>query len=168
MNSSMDFVLQVVRHTPLWVWALLAALLWLGASQLRARVVSRARLLVLPGVLVALGLVSSATSFTPASAALTAWLLAFAVGLGLASRITPPQGARWDAAGSRLQLPGSALPLLLIVAVFLLRYVGGVSLALHPQWREALSVALPLAAVYGAIAGALAGRTLALLRAAPV
>lgn len=157
---------QILRHTPLWVWGLLVALLALGASQLRARSVSRPRLLVLPAVLTLLGLASTAHSFSPVAPALAAWALAFAAGVTLGQRLPTPSGARWDAAGRRLQLPGSALPLALIVAIFTLRYVGGVSLALHPQWSASPTAALPMAAAYGAIAGTFAGRTLALLRAA--
>ena len=37
-----------VRHTPVWVWGLLAALLALGASQLRERTASLARVSALP------------------------------------------------------------------------------------------------------------------------
>lgn len=166
MVFDLTMIGQILRHTPLWVWTMLAALLALGASQLRTRRVSRTRLLLLPAVLTGLGLLSTATSFTQPGAALAAWALAFAAGLTLGRRIPLPRGAHWDAAGRTLLLPGSALPLLLIVAIFMLRYAGGVSLALHPQWSASLAAALPMAAAYGAIAGTFAGRTLGLLRAA--
>jgi len=81
----------------------------------------------------------------------------------LGRRLPPPAGARWDAAGRSLRLPGSALPLLVIVTIFALRYSVGAALALHPAWRAAPAVALPLAAAYGASAGVLLGRVLALL-----
>jgi len=41
---------QVLIHTPLWVWALPAALLALGLSQRRDRRVHRAQVLALPGL----------------------------------------------------------------------------------------------------------------------
>lgn len=159
----MNMIIEVLRHTPGWVWLLLAALLALGISQLRARRVSRPRLFVLPAVLLALGVSATASSFQPAAPALAAWAAALAVGLMLGRRLPPPAGARWDDDGRVLQLPGSAWPLLLIVAIFALRYVGSVALAMHPAWRAAPAVALPLAAAYGGIAGLLIGRVLALL-----
>lgn len=155
--------IEIVRHTPGWVWALLAALLLLGASQLRERQVPRGRLFVVPLVLLALGLSATATSFRPAAPPIAAWALALFAGAGLGRRLPPPAGAGWDAGGATLRLPGSAWPLLLILAVFALRYAAGVALALHPAWREAPTVALPLAATYGAIAGLVLGRVLALL-----
>jgi hypothetical protein len=153
---------EIVRHTPGWVWVLLAALLALGLSQLRTRRVPRWRLFVLPAVLLALGLSATAMSFRPAGPALAAWALALAAGAGFGRRRPAPAGARWDAEGRVLRLPGSAWPLVVILAVFTLRYAAGVALALQPAWRASLSVALPLAATYGAIAGLLLGRVLAL------
>jgi hypothetical protein len=155
-------LIEIVRHTPGWVWALLAALLALGAALLRERRVSKARLFVLPVVLLALGLYST-TSVHPPGLALLGWALAWLVGIALGQRMPSPAGAAWDADGRALRLPGSTLPLLLIVAVFTLRYAGNVALVMHPQWREAASVALPLAAAYGVIGGVLLGRVLALL-----
>jgi hypothetical protein len=154
--------IEIVRNTPGWVWALLAALLALGASQLRARRVPRWRLFLLPAVLLALGLSATAASFRPAGPALAAWALALAAGAWFGRRQPPPAGARWDAEGRVLRLPGSAWPLVVILAVFTLRYAAGVALALQPAWRTSPSVALPLAAVYGAIGGTLLGRALAL------
>lgn len=166
MTIDSVMIIEILRHTPLWVWALATGLLLLGLSQLRTRRVTRQRLLLLPAVLTGLGLFSTAGSFEPAVPALAAWAAAFAAGVGLGLRLPWPAGAAWDAEGRQLQLPGSVLPLLLIATVFTMRYVGGVSLALHPAWRGAASVALPMAAVYGAVAGTLLGRVLALLRAA--
>lgn len=163
MNFDLRFLLGILHHTPPWVWVLLAALLVLGLSQLRTRSVSRTRLLVLPAVLVGLGLFATATSFQPAGPALAAWVLALAGGVMLGRQLPRPSGARWDASGRSLLLPGSALPLLVIMAIFALRYTAGVALALHPAWRSAPAVALPLAAAYGAIGGLLLGRVLALL-----
>lgn len=156
-------IIDILRHTPFWVWLLLAALLALGAAQLRTRRVSRARLFVLPAVLLLLGLSGTATSFQPPAPALAAWAMAVAAGVALGRRLPPAAGARWDAERRVLQLPGSAWPLVLILTVFMLRYTGSVALALHPAWREATAVALPMAAAYGAIAGLLLGRVVALL-----
>ena len=58
-------ILDILRHTPPWVWALAAGLLLLGLSQLRERRVAPVRLWVLPGVLLGMGLWSLSQSFTP-------------------------------------------------------------------------------------------------------
>jgi hypothetical protein len=54
------------------------------------------------------------------------------------------------------------MPLLVILAIFSLRYGNGVALALHPQWRADGAVQLPLALLFGSLSGLLLGRSLRL------
>ena len=156
-------MIDIIRYTPPWVWLLLAALVALGASQLRRRSIAPLRLLVLPLVLLGLGLLSTSTSFAAPLPALATWAVAVATGATLGRRLPPPAGTTWDAAARRLLLPGSALPLLVILVFFSLRYAGSVALVLHPAWRAAPAVVLPMAAAYGLLSGVLLGRALGLL-----
>ena len=121
-------------------------------------------MLILPVALLALGLSSTAAGFIalPASAAL--WLLALTAGAALGWRRPPPAGARWLPTEQRLQLPGSWMPMLLIVAIFSLRYAANVGMAINPAWRSAPALLLPLALLYGALSGVFLGRALTLFR----
>lgn len=51
-------MLAIVRHTPLWVFALLAFLIWLGAQALRPRAVPLWRLVLVPAAFIVWGVVS--------------------------------------------------------------------------------------------------------------
>lgn len=155
-------LLTILQHTPAWVWALLAALVALGLSQLRQRRVAPLRLLILPAVLLGLGLWSMAGVFLHLPLVALAWLMALAAGATLGWKLPRPAAARWLAEEQRLLLPGSVLPLLVILAIFSLRYASGVAMALHPEWRSAADVQLPLALAFGAISGLLLGRSLQL------
>lgn len=155
---------EIVRHTPLWVWLLLAALLALGLSQRRGRFVQPARLLILPLVLLGLGLSSMAAAFSALPLVGVAWVAALLMSLTLALRLKPPAGTHWDAAAGRLFLAGSWMPLFIILVIFTLRYTTAVSLALHPAWRTDLAVQLPLALAFGSLSGLFLGRTLGLWR----
>jgi hypothetical protein len=155
-------ILTIFKHTPLWVWALLAALLALGLSQLRQRRVAPLRLLILPAVLLGLGLWSMSGAFVKLPLVALAWLLALAAGGALGWQLPRPAAARWLADERRLLLPGSVLPLIVILTIFSLRYGSSVALALHPEWRADAAVQLPLALLFGAISGLLLGRTLRL------
>jgi hypothetical protein len=64
----------------------------------------------------------------------------------------------------RLQLPGSWLPMALIVVIFSLRYVFAVAQALNPELRGLLAVQAPAAAAFGALTGLFMGRALGLLK----
>ncbi|ODU99247.1 MAG: hypothetical protein ABT20_17185 [Rubrivivax sp. SCN 70-15] len=154
-------LLAILRHTPLWVWGLFAALLLLGASQLRPRAVAPLRLLLLPLVLLALGLWSSSAGFVADPRTFVLWLAALLAGGALGRRLPQP-AARWDAATQRLWLPGSILPLTLVVLVFGLRYGITVAMILDAGWRDSTAVRLTAPALYGAISGLLSGRALAL------
>lgn len=156
--------LQILQHTPLWVWGLLLALLALGLTQTRPRKVPRARLLALPLSLLALGVWTMAPTFVNHSVCLLVWLFMLVI-LGYAGlRLPLPRGAQWHAATARLWLPGSWFPLALILTIFGLRYAMGVAQALHPAWRGELALLLPAAALFGALSGLFLGRALGLRR----
>ena len=52
----MRFALGILTHTPLWVFALLAYLVWQGIRSLRPRTTPIWRLLIVPAVFIAMGL----------------------------------------------------------------------------------------------------------------
>lgn len=158
-------ITEILRHTPAAVWAGLAALVALGLSRARACRVSPTRLLLMPGLLAAAGLASLVLGFGSLQV-LLAWAGAFAAVAFLGRRLPPPRGLAWDAAASRLLLPGSWLPLAVILALFGVRYAGAVAAALHPQWQHAAVLGVPLALASGAVSGLLLGRALGLLGAA--
>lgn len=161
----------ILQRTPGWVWLLLAGLLALGASQLVARRVSLARTLVLPVAMTTLagwGITSAfAATGTPALP-LTAWLAVAALVCAALWRWQPhpAAGTRYDAAARRFHLPGSALPLLLILAVFCNKYAVGVETALAPAHAADTVLALAVAAVYGLFTGVFLVRALRLWRLA--
>lgn len=157
----------IVRSTPHWVWGLLAGLVALGASQLRDRSASRLRVLVMPMAMTAFsayGVISAFGSAGNAAWAVGCWAATAAVMAYLLMVIDPcaPREARFDAVNGRYHLPGSMVPLLLILAVFLTKYAVGIELALRPQAASSLDFALPVCLLYGLFNGMFAARTLRL------
>lgn len=164
-------LLAIVQHTPTWVWMLLAALIWLGASQLFARSAGLRRVLLMPmamAVFSAWGMASAFGGASQIAGILAAWLAtACAVAaVSLWLHRVPPAGARYDAARQRFHLPGSAWPLLLIVGIFLVKYGVGVELALQPPLAHDNHFAFQVAMLYGAFNGVFAARAGRLLRLA--
>ncbi|MCY7314204.1 MAG: hypothetical protein LH480_00830 [Rubrivivax sp.] len=154
-------LLHILQRTPVWVWLMLAALLVMGLSQLRTRQVTPARLSVLPAVLLVMGVWTMAPGFVALPLVGGLWLLVFGAATWAGRRLPPPAGARWLAPVQRLQLPGSAVPLLVIVGISSLRCGAGVAQALHPAWRTLATVQAPLALLFGSLSGLLLGRALA-------
>lgn len=159
--------LTIVQRTPTWVWALLAGLVLLGLVQMRPRRVRPLQTAVLPLALAVLslgGLLGVIASIPWALTAAALWLLV-AVGVLLASwRRPPPTGIHYEPATQRVHLPGSGTPLLVVLAMFLLKYAVGVELALQPALREHAGFAMGLAVAYGALSGLLATRSAAVWR----
>jgi hypothetical protein len=157
-------LLQIVLHTPGWVWGLFAALLALGVAQSRPRAVHPLQLLALPLVLLGLGLSSLLPAFASMPVLAVVWLAALGLGLRTGLWLPVASTTRWDSARMRLHLAGSWLPLVVILIIFSLRYTAAVSLALHPAWRQELTVQVPLCLAFGALSGLFLGRALGLRR----
>lgn len=159
----------IVQGTPHWVWGLLAALLWLGLTQTLPRQAGLRRALLSPLALAgfsAWGLVSAFGGSTALAGALGAWLLAAALACAasLAWHRAPAAGTRYDAQARRFHLPGSPVPLLLILAIFLTKYAVGVELALQPALAQDGAFTLQVAALYGVFNGLFLARAARLWR----
>jgi hypothetical protein len=148
----------VLRGTPPWVWGLLALLVALGALQMRDHVISRTRLMIAPLALGGLGLWGAASAFGANATVLLAWLAGLGAALAANRALRWPRQVRPVDGG--FALAGSPWPLLLMLAIFALRYVVTVSLVLHPQWRADALFSLGLAALYGALSGLFSARAL--------
>lgn len=158
---------SIVRHTPPWVWGLLAALLALGASQMREREAGLPRVLLMPLGMAAFSVAGLASAFGAHPAGtLGAWLLAalLVAGAGLLWRAQAPAGVRYYAGEGRFLLPGSAVPLLLVLGIFLTKYIVGVELALQPALAHDTAFTLQVATLYGLFNGMFLARAARLWR----
>ena len=146
-------ILHILEHTPFWVWVTFCAVIALGISQIRTREVSSARATVLPVVMIVLSLSGVLGAFSQVPLALGAWAVGLAVSLKLAGNVLAVRGASWSAETRHFRVPGSFVPLMLILGVFVTKYVAGVVLAINPSLAANTSVAIVLSLVYGAFAG---------------
>lgn len=160
---------QIVRQTPYWVWGLLAALVWLGASQMFDRKAHLARVLAMPLAMAGFSLYGLASAFGGAghtAGVLAAWAGA-AAGAAFSAlwfQPTAPWGTRYDSDSRMFSLPGSTMPLALILGIFITKYLVGVELALQPSLARSPGFALQIATLYGLFNGFFAARALRLWR----
>ncbi|MBV7544473.1 DUF6622 family protein [Acidovorax sp. sic0104] len=160
---------QIIQQTPYWVWGLLAALVWLGASQMFDRTASLVRVVVMPVAMTGFSVYGLATAFGGAGhtgSATAAWMAAAAAAAVLALWFQPtaPAGTLYDSTSRCFRLPGSAMPLALIMGIFLTKYLVGVELAMQPALARDSGFALQIAALYGLFNGLFAARSLRLWR----
>ncbi len=156
----------ILQHTPLWVWGILAILIGLGLLQSVERVASLRRVVMLPLAMTALSLHGTFNAFPPATWSWVMWVGAALVsGIWFASGDLPA-GVRFDGRQRVFHLPGSWQPMALMMAIFVTRYIVGVTLAMAPQLTSDPATAAIVSSVYGALSGVFIGRLVRLLRAA--
>ncbi len=155
-------LIQIAQHTPTWVWGLLVALVAVGLSQALPRQLTVRRVSVLPVVLLTLSLLGVTSTFGHPAVPLFAWAAGVAIAVTAGRSLMSAGRARWDAANARLHVPGSWLPLVLILGLFLTRYGVGAALAMHPSLAGDIGFDIAVGLACGAFSGLFLARAAAL------
>jgi len=159
-------LMQILVQTPRWVFVLFFVLLYFGVLQFVARRVSFARVSLLPVIFVGLSFYGVVSAFPNQPLALLAWALSVALASAAVLTRELPAGTAYDARSRRFLVPGSGVPLALMMGIFFTKFAAGVSLATVPQLAQHLPFALAASALYGAFSGVFLGRALRLWRLA--
>lgn len=159
----MQFFSEIVVSTPIWVWALLVFVVYLGVKRSRPRTV-RPEMIVgfsLIFVLITLGrLAQSGFALAPVFGVVTGALFGAVVVLVL----RPARGTRRLADG-RLHLDGEWASLLLLLAIFVSNYVHGVMGDIAPAVEATVAAQFSFALINGITSGFMIARTMAHLMA---
>ena len=155
---------QIIGHTPVWVWFLLLALLWLGHSQSKRRLASLPTTAIFSLVMVGLSLQGTLHAFGAQTAVWVVWFCAGLAALVGVMRQPLPAATRYDATRQRFDLPGSWVPMLLMTGIFFAKYTVGALSAVRPELVHGTAVSLSWAALYGAFSGVFLGRAARLFR----
>jgi len=155
-------IIAILQHTPLWVWALLTGLVALGLIQARDLEISLVRVTILPLVLISLSFSGVLSAFGVFPVALGGWLAGVGVALAIGRQFMVSRGARWSPESGRLHVPGSWLPLVLILALFSIKYMAGVMLAMTPALAHDAVFAGLCGLGYGAFSGLFLARAVGL------
>ena len=141
---------QIITNTPTWVWILLG-LIALGYSQSKDRVVSFKRLVILPIVMVLMSANSMAQTFGLVSVASLAWLVILAVAARrIAASALFATGSRYDEASDN-QVRGGWLPLFLILADFIGKYLVAIVSHINPQLSSNSAFGVACAVYFGGL-----------------
>jgi hypothetical protein len=159
-------IYQIISHTPIWVWFVLAFLVSRGLNAMQPRTIAPIRALIVPLIFLVWGLAGLINS-RGLGLALALFVVGaaagFAAGSALATLMPAP---RLDQDAGTLAMPGSPIPLAIILAAFVIKYVGAVAQATAGDPATQAEIASAMALVGGVFAGAFWGRTLALFRRA--
>jgi hypothetical protein len=148
---------QILTHTPTYVWAILALLIWRGASALRERELEARTLFVMPLAMLGLSLQDIAGKFGGNGIAFAAWAVTAAATALLVLNASRNRLACSSTPGS-VRVAGSWLPLALMMAVFLTKYAASVLLAVQPHLRQDPLAVAGICALFGLLNGCFLGR----------
>lgn len=154
----------ILQHTPYWVWGIFVLLLVLGLMQTRTRSVSRALVFLLPMIMIPLSFSTIMMTFGIKPLPVTSWVVGIAASLLLNGFVfRAPAGVRY--ASGKFEIPGSWIPLLLMMTIFLARFVIGVTRAVNPSLVASDVFAASVSAILGFCSGLFASRAIKILAA---
>jgi hypothetical protein len=159
-------LISILQHTPHWVWWLLAALISLGVSQMQPQQKTLRAATAIPVAMAALSFYGVVSVFSHESIALVAWAAAMLAALATSHAAGIGSNARWLAAEQRLLVPGSWIPLMLMLGLFIIKFGANVMLAMHPDLSVDGLFAGLVSLAYGAFSGIFLARGLAMWRVA--
>lgn len=154
-------IFAILGHTPLWVWFLLAFLVYRGVAAMRPRDVSPSRGLIIPVVFFVWGGAGLFAATDSPVLNIALFLGVFLAGLAIGRALTSLSPApRFSHATGLMTMPGSPVTLILVGLAFAAKYAGGVALALSPDIAARAEISSVMAASGGLFAGIFWGRTL--------
>jgi hypothetical protein len=159
-------IVQILSHTPAWVFVLFAVLLAFGLMQARTRTVRMIPALLLPAGMIALSLAGINSSFGLKPVPLASWAVALAATAAVGHALFRDKRVEYDAATKKFFIPGSWVPLAVIVAIFFAKYAYAVMHALKFDVISAPLFIVALSAVYGLLSGYFAARAVNLIKKA--
>jgi hypothetical protein len=153
-------LIEILSHTPLWVFGLFVFLIVLGLQQSRARIVKTQVIFLLPIGMLILSFVGLISSFGTNPRPILLWTLSLLLLGYLNFRFFPLRGAKHNKEDNKYHLQGSWTPLALMMAIFLTKYVVGVASALKPDLLITMQFIVLLSILYGIFSGVFIGRAL--------
>lgn len=158
---------QILSGTPIFVWGILAFLIFRGVLASADRETSLRKVFIIPVVMLALSVQGIIGSFGAGAIAFAAWSCALAAGSVLAWFMFAANSVRAIPQRGVVFQRGSWVPMMLMLGIFFTKYAVGVTLALHAAYRQDTAFVAAVCALYGLFNGIFLGklmRTLALYR----
>jgi hypothetical protein len=159
-ESGIVMIIEIIRHTPVWVFFILVGLVYLGARRIRSSEIPAPQLVALPIAMACFSLFGLWQTFGSSVVAAAGWAFVFAALLIAGWSLPTNPGVQYSAASRRIRVPGSWIPLALMMTIFFLRYAVAVLLAMHPSLRIETPFVAAIGAVYGLSSGCFAARAL--------
>ena len=145
-------IIEIIKGTPMWVYLLFALLIYKGVIATKPKTVKLSKLFIMPVVF--LYLMGRKMSYNP-----TYFLIFLVVGCFIGLLIYKNVKIKADKEQKIIQLPGSIVPIILIIIAFAKGYFIGYTTAVHPEIAKTVCFTIGVAIASGILSGIFIGRT---------
>jgi hypothetical protein len=153
----MIFFIETLKHTPIWVYVLLAFLIAAGIRSMRTIVLPVFGLLIPSAALLIISLSSVYSIVHGRNILFVVWGCAFLCGLFAGNKFVVGMGIMYDRTSRRVTIPGSYLYMVLYLVIFGIRYYFGFKQATDPGYVDGINVSAAMASLSGLSTGMLGG-----------
>lgn len=153
-------MLQILAHTPTWVFFLLITLLFLGYRQSKNREIGAYPVFIMPIIFISLGLSGTLQQQWLCT---VVFIMSVALGVLLSFRMSSITSIV-KVTAKHVYIPGSWIPMLCIVVIFLARYSLNVLTVTKPELLASWSFILPYALSTGFFGGYFVARAIKVIR----
>lgn len=157
-------IIEIIKHTPIWVFILFAALLFLGYSQTKNREIKLKRIFILPMAMILLSIFGIFSAFGMMPTALTLWFLGGGISLIIGLKLSFPRDTEYDDSKKIFYIPGSWIPMFLILIIFFTKYLIGVIVARQLPIINQIEFIVVISLLYGLISGIFLSRSIVMLK----
>lgn len=155
--------MQIITNTPVWVWVLLALLIYRGAIASVTRDIALKRTLIIPIVMLGLSVQGIAAAFGANPVAMATWAALAMVGSVITWQLFRTDRVVADPSRGIVRIRGSWTPLILMMGIFFTKYAIAVTLAMKSGLRTELTFVIAVCALYGIFNGIFIGQALRVL-----
>jgi hypothetical protein len=164
LNEEKTMFIEIMKHVPIWVFALFFALLGLGYFQSRERTLSRARVAILPVAMTGFSFYGVVSAFGVTPLGMVSWLLGVAVAATLGLALGAPKKVAFLPATASFHVPGSWVPLVLMMMIFFAKFAVNVAMAVAGDVAGTAVFADAVSLCYGLFSGVFLARALVIWR----
>lgn len=145
-----------IQHIPPFVFLILAALLWLGLSARKDRLVRWRVPVIVPMAMTILAVTSLLGQYGDTELllpSLLAWLSVCVLMVAWLAKRPLPDSFQYNAEAAKFQMPGSYVPLALYMGIFAFKFMFGLMSGMRMPIVNELLFVLVISGVYGLFSG---------------
>lgn len=146
----------ILQHIPVWVFLILAGLLWLGLSARKDRMIRWRVPIIVPVALTIMAITSLLAQYGATDLlwpALIAWSSVCALIVWFGVNRPLPEKFQYDIESAKFQLPGSYVPLAMYMGIFAFKFMVGFMSGMRMPIVNELLFVLGISGVYGLFSG---------------